>query len=499
MEDLFKQDLCVAPIFSNHMVLQHGMPIKIWGKGPEGYAITLTIQDQTVHTTVRDGTWQVTLHPLTPGGPFILEVFTATEKITLYDVLIGDVYLASGQSNMAMPLREVEGGLEEIATAQYPQIRVCDMVAKRYPEETTHLGGDDEVGWEVNSTDLVWKPAQGAAIKNFSAVGYFFTKEIHSTQNIPIGIVGCSWGGKSASCWIREAYFQKDSELKSFYKSFQKRLKSIDLIDYTKAYAEYALNLQRIVNRLTEEWIPEPFGPLSSEIPCNLYKGMLSRLIPFSFKAVIWYQGESDELNHALYEKMFTALINNWRDDFEAPDLPFFFVQLPSYKTDASPDPHLWGYLREAQYKVSKKIPHTYMAVTTDLGNSDDIHPTRKREVGHRLALLARKHLYGENIIAHSPTLKAATYENSQIKLYFDHVGEGLIIKGDTLVGLKIKDSTDLYRSIQGTVHGNYLKIDHSSLTNLKEICFAFESNTTANLYNSVGLPVTPFRMNCSK
>lgn len=394
---------------------------------------------------------------------------------------------------MAMPLRDTQDDTHLLEGPFSPNIRICDMVARHYKEGTCYLGGNDEIGWEIKSTDLIWKAPTQESLKNFSAIAYHFATEIHETQNIPISIVNCSWGGKSISCWIREAYFMKDPELKAFYRDFKKDLSAIDMLQYTKDFTEYALNAQRFIHGETNIWPLEPFGPLCSETPGRLYESMLSRLIPFTFKGVIWYQGESDELRTHLYEKLFTALIHNWRDDFQNPTLPFFFVQLPSYNTTTTNDPCLWAYLREAQANVANKLPATYMAVTLDLGEEKNIHPTHKKPFAHRLALLARYAIYKEDLLAQSPILKAATLECNILKLFFLHAGEGLRINGDKLLGLQIKDSLGQLKTCQATVQENKVLIDCPSIHEISEIRYGYASYSDANLVGSSDLPVTPF------
>lgn len=486
--------LQIAPIFGEHMVLQHGVPLKIWGSGEDHLAVTVSIQDQQITTLIKDSYWEVTLSPLSLGEPTTLIIQTKSENILLQDILIGDVYLASGQSNMAMPLRDTSDGEEALLTSGTTNIRICDMVARHYKEGTCYLGGNDEIGWEIKSTDLIWKSPSKESLKNFSAIAYHFAKELHETQNIPIGIINCSWGGKSAACWIREAYFMKDPDLKAFYKDFKKDLSAVDMVQYTKDFTEYALNVQHYIHGETNIWPMEPFGPLCSETPGRLYDSMLSRLIPFTFKGVIWYQGESDDIHPHLYEKLFTTLIQNWRDDFQNPALPFFFVQLASYHVNTD-DPCSWAYIREAQAKVATSLPFTYMAVALDQGEKDDIHPKHKKAIAHRLALLARHVIYKEDILAHSPILKAATLEGSILKLFFLHAGNGLQVNGDSLKGLQIKDALGQIKSAFAQVQDNTLLINCPNIYDIVEVRYGYTNYSEANLVGSTGLPVAPFKL----
>lgn len=490
------EKLQLAEVFKDHMVLQYGKPLRLWGTGPNNEQVTATLQGQTISTTITHNKWEITFSPLHLGKPETLHVSTSKESITCCDLLIGDVYLAGGQSNMAMPIRAVQGGSDTIQLDDFPEIRVCDMVARHYKEGTCYMGGNDEIGWEIKSTDLVWKPAKGDALKNFSAIGYYFSKELHQTQNIPIGIINCSWGGKSASCWLREDYFYTNPKLQDFYEDFLAKLATVDSIEYTKAFTEYALNVQHYIHGETDIWPMEPFGPLCSETPTRLYDSMFSRLIPLTIKGVIWYQGESDEYHHAIYEALFTTLIQNWREDLRDPNLPFFFVQLPSYDTkEASPDPYFWGYLRAAQAQVARKVPHTYMAITLDVGEKDDIHPTDKKTVAHRLALLARKYLYHEDILANSPILKAATYKDKQLNLYFKHIGKGLKATGEDVKGVTIQKSDGTIHTVKAYIKNGQLVIPCECIKEITSVSYGYESYCIGNLTNSEDLPVAPFKI----
>lgn len=361
--------LTVDKIFNDYMVLQRDTNIKIWGTGKNGAQVTLTIGEQLHHTSIGNNHWQITLAPLSLGDPLTMTITSCAEQIVISNLLAGDVYLASGQSNMAMPLRLSEDGPLEIENAYYPSIRICDMVVRPYAGSTAYLGGDDEVGWEIKSTDLKWAPCETQYLKNFSALGYHFATCLHHATQVPIGIVNCSFGGRPICTWIEENYFFKDTQLLDYYYDFQVQLDAIDPLEYTKVFAEYLVTIQRFINRQTDTWPTEPVGPFHTSFPSVLFHSMLESIFPFSFKAVLWYQGESDEHIPSLYPKLFTALIQNWRDRFENPKLPFFFVQLPCYDTsETSPDPYLWGHMRMAQEEVVRTVPNTYRCVTTDVG-----------------------------------------------------------------------------------------------------------------------------------
>lgn len=492
---MMSNDLTVAKIFNDYMVLQRDMNIRVWGTGKEGACVTLTIGEQTYHTTVYDNRWQITLAPLSLGDSLTMTITSVAEQIILSNVLVGDVYLASGQSNMTMPLRVTEDGLAEIESAHFPSIRICDMVVRPYASSTAYLGGDDEVGWEIKSTDLNWVPCENRFLKNFSALGYHFAKYIHNAVQVPIGIVNCSFGGRPIYAWIEESYFFKDAQLLDHYYDFKTQLDTIDSLNYTAEFAEYLVNIQRFINRQTDIWPTEPVGPFNTSFPSTLFHSMLEGILPFAFKAVLWYQGESDELIPTLYTKLFTSLIQNWRDRFENPQLPFFFVQLPCYDTKASsPDPYLWGHLRMAQEEVARTVPNTYRCVTLDVGELEDIHPKNKKIVAYRLSLLARKYLYHESILADSPTIASATLNNNSLSISFNPTTTKLHSKGTHIFGFSVIDSHNKVHSLPGMLHENKVYLDVSTISGPQSIHYCYESACHCNLYNEADLPVCPVK-----
>lgn len=483
--------LTVAKIFNDYTVLQRDMNVKVWGTGKEGALVFLTIDNQIHHTTVYDNRWQITLSPLSLGDSLTMTITSDTEQIVISNLLVGDVYLASGQSNMAMPLRVTKDGLAEIESAHYPSIRICDMVVRPHKGSTAYLGGDDEVGWEIKSTDLNWAPCETKYLKNFSALGYHFAKSLYNEVQVPIGIVNCSFGGRPICSWIEESYFFKDAQLLDYYYDFKTQLDTIDHLRYTAEFAEYLVNIQRFINRQTEVWPTEPIGPFNTSLPSTLFHSMLESIIPFTFKAVLWYQGESDELISSLYTKLFTALIQNWRDRFENPNLPFFFVQLPCYDTkESSPDPYLWGHLRMAQEEVARTVPHTYRAVTLDVGELEDIHPKDKKTVAYRLSLLVRKYLYHQSILADSPTIASATLNNNSLSISFHPATTKLHSKGTNISGFSVIDSNNKIHTLSGILNHNTVYLDVSTISGPYAIHYCYESACHCNLYNEAELPV---------
>ena len=489
MNDVFK----VAEIFNSGMVLQREVPIKVWGTAPDGVAVTLTISGQCHTTCTTQNKWCVTLEPLSLGPSLEMTLCCGKTKIVISDILVGDVYLASGQSNMAMPLRETDNGDLDLHTVNFPDIRICDMVVKPYPESTAYISSDNTVGWEIKTSDLKWQACTWPHINNFSSIGYHFATHLYTAYRIPIGIVNCSFGGRPICTWIREDYYEEDEALRDYYNDFKNRLKEIELLAYTKAFGEYLVNICHYIHQQTTIWPTEPFGPFDTNTPSVLYHAMLERIVPFRFKAVLWYQGESDELLSHIYAKLFKTLIKNWRQSFENPELPFFFVQLPSFNTQTTPDdPYLWGKQRLAQDEVARTVPNTYMVVSTDIGDTKDIHPKDKRPVSMRLGRLVQKQLYNETIVAESPRLKDYKLIDSHLHLIFE--GEGLpFLKSNMPLYLNVTDSNGENHLHLASLTEYAIVLDFTSTFIPSQIHYCFESACTPEIFDSNHLPLAPF------
>ncbi len=489
MREIFQ----LAEIFNNHMVLQRDAAIKVWGSGPNGSKVTLTIGDQLHTGAISHNKWCVTLEPLSLGPGLEMRVTCGNEIITVTDILVGDVYLGSGQSNMAMPLRETDNRDLDLHTINLPKVRICDMVVKPYEESTAYISPDDTIGWEIKTSDLKWQPCIWPHIHNFSSIGYHFANHLYEAYKIPIGIVNCSFGGRPICTWIREDYFKEDEELLAYYEDFEKRLKKVDPLAYTKAFGEYLVHICHYISKQTTIWPTEPFGPFDTNTPSVLYHSMLERIVPFRFKAVLWYQGESDELISHLYAKLFKNLIKNWRDVFENPTLPFFYVQLPNFNAQADPsDPYLWGRQRLAQDQIARTVPYTYMVVTTDIGEMEDIHPKDKRPVATRLGTLVQKYLYNENIAAESPRLQDAKLIDSHIHLFFE--GDGLpLARPSEPIYINVVDYLEQNHPILADVCDNRILLDCAAIPKPLKVHYCLESSCKAKIFDSNLLPVAPF------
>lgn len=611
----------VPAMFGDHAVLQRDMPIRLWGWGTPGSKVTVTFDAHKVQAGVAsDGRWQVTLPSHAAGGPYAWQVSDGWQTLTSHDVLVGDVYLASGQSNMEFELAKARDGAAETARATDGSIRELKV-----PN-----------AWSVTSSARLpggtWVPASPATAGSFSAVAFFFAREVRADQHVPVGIIHSSWGGSRIEPWMDAAtarvppsavaarVAREDAAEAKLVQSTRQRLKRWPGVldagndgDYSRADADehdfvsihvpdfwesqgyidmdgvawyrahvtlghedaaggVTLGLGMIddsdttyvngvvVGRTINAWnrvrayrVPpsalhegdnvvavkvtdlgagggihgEPdqlfvenatgkrlplHGPwlfrparvalvpaqTKNQIPTLLYNAMIHPLLPMSLRGVLWYQGEqnaTDELAFG-YRSQFAALIHQWREEFQQPALPFLFVQLSNFNRGAdtaagSP----WAMLRESQASALK-LPATAQAVTIDVGNPDDIHPTDKQTVGHRLALATRHVVYGESLVYRGPTFASVAFDGNLARLTFDDDGVALATRGNaTLNGFTLAGPDHHFQPATARIDGHVVVVQAEGVTAPTAVRYGWSENPVdANLVNAAGLPASPFR-----
>ncbi len=636
-QEVAKPSLRLPTILGDHMVLQCNTPVPIWGWAIPGEEVTVRIDRESVRVHAdQNGRWIAKLPPQPPGGPHELVIATKGETVRFTDLLFGEVWVCSGQSNMEWPVAAAQNALQEITTANFPQIRFF-IVEKNL--SLTPLS-DCKGRWEVCSPTTIGK---------FSAVGYFFGREIHQRLNVPVGLIGTYWGGTPAEAWTDAETLKGDPE----FAPIVNRMPTPETLpklqeQYERALAEWrekailkdpgnrgealgwakpefddsdwetihlpqvwergssALNIDgavwfrklvqvpqewagkelvlhlgpiddydttyfngepvgatgpetpnswavprryRVPGRLVRaganlvavrvfdqmlkggftglpnmmrleladgsasislagEWkfkvefarpasqVPsQPSPPLNTWTPSALFNAMVAPLIPYAIRGVIWYQGESNVGRAYQYRKLFPALIASWRKAWGQGDFPFLFVQLANYLPRRSePSESAWAELREAQLLTFKTVPNTGMAVAIDIGEADDIHPRNKQDVGKRLALAALAIAYGQKIVWSGPIYRSMRIEGNRIRLFFDHVGSGLVAKGDKLVGFAIAGKDRKFVWAKAEIEGDTVVVWSEQVPEPVAVRYGWADNPECNLYNREGLPASPFR-----
>jgi sialate O-acetylesterase len=442
-------------IFSDNMVLQREMELKVWGWANAGERVTVLFNGQKVRTkAIKDGTWQIQLKPMKAGGPHDMQI-SGKNEIILKNILIGDVWICSGQSNMAFWVQRSNNAEVEIKNAYYPEIRLLTVPRKVSNVPLTDIGNSS---WQICNPETV---------AEFSAVSYFFGRDIHKETGIPIGLINTSWGGTHVETWTSAASISK---LKNFEWAKKK------LADY-KMVADSNAN--------------------PNELPGLLYNGMLHPLIPFGIKGVIWYQGESNAGRAFEYRTTFPNMINNWREDWGQGNFPFLFVQLANFmELKDQPGEDEWAELREAQL-LTLQLPNTGIAVTIDIGEANDIHPRNKQDVGKRLALSALKVAYNKDIVYSGPIYKSMQVEGDKVRLSFEHTGSGLIVhdKYGYLKGFTIAGADRKFHWAKACLEGNEVVVWSEEVKNPVAVRYGWAINPDdVNIYNKEGLPASPFR-----
>jgi sialate O-acetylesterase len=432
-------------VIGDNMVLQRDRPVPIWGWADKGEEVTVTVAGQK-HTAKADkgGRWKVTLDKLAVGRPLTMTVAGSSgNKITVKHILVGEVWVCSGQSNMEMGVGGCNDAAKEIAAAKYPRIRLFTVEKAKAAQPATNVKGS-------------WTPCSPKSVGNggwggFSATAYFFGRQLYKELKVPIGLIHTSWGGTLAEFWTSRKALEANPMLK----------------------------------------------PLAQGEASCLYNAMIAPLIPYAIRGAIWYQGEANVGAAYRYRTLFPAMIANWRADWGEGDFPFLFAQLAPYNyhnggANLACCPELW----EAQLLTLKSTPNTGMAVTTDIaGDLKDIHPKNKQDVGKRLALWALANVYGRKLVYSGPFYKSMTVEGDKIRLEFDHVGGGLISRdGKPLSDFTIAAADQKFVPATATIDGDSIVVHSGKVAKPEAVRFGWHDDATPNLANKEGLPASPFR-----
>ena len=478
-------DVKLHALFSDNMVLQSDMKVPVWGKAEPGEAVTVAIGDQKETATAgTKGHWKVELMPLKAGGPFIMTV-TGKNSISLQNVLVGEVWVCSGQSNMQTKVSSAANAGTEIAEAKYPQIRLFTVSMRVSDTPQENVKGK-------------WVECSPETVAGFSAVAYFFGRDIHKSLGVPVGLIHTSWGGTPAQSWTSRGALESDPDLKAYLDSWAKVIENYPqkLDEYKNALEKWTAATQAAQPTTQPARRPSaPAGPGSPNQPSGLYNAMIAPLVPYAIRGAIWYQGESNAGQAYLYRKLFPAMITDWRRAWGEGDFPFLFVQLANFQARMDqPSESSWAELREAQL-MTLKLPKTAMAVIIDIGDAKDIHPKNKQDVGHRLALGARAAAYGQDLVYSGPVYDSMTIEGDKIRLSFKHVGGGLAAKGgETLKGFAVAGKDRKFVWADARIDGQTVIVSSPSVPQPVAARYAWANNPECNLYNRENLPATPFQ-----
>lgn len=486
----------VNPLFTNEMVLQREMKVPVWGKGIPGEVIAVQIDNRKYTATVsQNGKWMIHIRPLLVGGPYTMKISGKDKVITLKGILSGDVWICSGQSNMEWSVARSKDAKKEIAAANYPNIRLFTVkhAVSAEPLDTVQVKGKGE-----------WAKCTPATVKSFSAVGYFFGRDLYkSLRNVPIGLIQASWGGTPAEAWTHHDYLDADpmlkriairhkNQLNAFPKNLEKYKK--ELAQYKKKKAEIKKSKTKPQKRLRHPRYPyhanHPFRP------AGLYNAMINPLIPYGIKGTIWYQGEANSKRAYEYRSLLPAMINSWRKTWNQGDFPFLIVELANFrKSQAKPVNSTWAELREAQNMTAAKLPACGIASAIDIGEAGNVHARNKQDVGKRLQLAALKIAYGKDIVFSGPTYKSSEIKGDKIIVRMDNIGGGLVAKGGELKRFAIAGKDKKFIWAKAVIKGATIIVSSQQVKIPVAVRYAWSDNPEGcNLYNKEGLPAIPFR-----
>jgi sialate O-acetylesterase len=425
-------------LFTDNAVLQRGEKSSVWGSTDKPEMVVVKVAGKEASAEPKDGKWRVELTGLEAGGPHTLTISQGDQNVELKNILIGDVWICGGQSNMQWSVEQCAGAQEAISNSANDKIRLITIPRRGAPQP------------ETNVSNTKWEPCSPDTVPKFSAVGYYFGRDLHKSLNVPIGLINSNIGGTTAERWMSKEAIESNPELKD---------------------------------------ISKPQGAT------DLYNAMIAPLAPYGVKGAIWYQGESNADRAAQYRTLLPAMIKSWRDTFGQGDFPFLIVQLaPFMAINNEPMESNWAELRDAQLSTALNVPNAGLAVITDVGDEKDIHPPKKQPVGARLALAARAIAYGEKIPYSGPLYENMTVDGNKAVLSFKHVGAGLEAREGDLKGFTIAGEDKKFQNANAKIEGDKVIVWSDKVERPTSVRFGWANYPVVNLWNKDGLPATPFR-----
>lgn len=477
----------LAPPFTDHAVLQRDVTVPVWGWDDQpGGTVTVSFNGQVKETRVNAaGLWRADLDPMPVNAVSGDLIVKGSTTITLHDVVVGEVWLASGQSNMEWSLEQSRGFAEEKAEPANPLVRHLKV------ERT---GADLPVARVKTSG---WQVADADTIGGFSGVGYFFAKALSEKIGMPVGIINSSWGGTPIESWLPEPVLRTMKAWPAFEAQWQAALKVFPEKIAAQPALEAAWKKAWEENHATGKpvtmaWPKPPMAPGSAYGAGSLYNGMIAPIAPYALRGALWYQGEGNVGHHSEYAEMLPAMIKSWRNAWFVGDFPFFVVQLPNYSDNGKATERAWAQLRDAQ-TAALTLRNTGVAVTIDGDEPDNLHPVNKRPVGERLALLAEAGVYGFAVESSGPTLASAGREGSAIRVKFHHA-TGLTSRTPAIGGFELAGADKVFRAATATIDGESVLVSSPEVRDPQVVRYAWTNAPAVSLYNSAGLPAAPFR-----
>ena len=482
-------DVTPNSLFSDHAVLQRDKKIPVWGTAAEGEKVKVEFAGQKVQTVAKGGRWKVELQPIPASSEGRAITFTGNNTVTVNNVLVGEVWVCSGQSNMEASmawLRKVSpSSAADIASSTDPLIRILRVPRNDVDEPQTDAA-------------TKWYECSPESVTDFSAVAYFFGRDLRKRLGVPVGLIGSYEGGTPAEAWTDRVTLSGDSDLKALLEAQARQEAQCDQAKLEEANNKLRADYEAAAAKALAEGKPKPNAPRlgvppqrDKNRPACLYNGMIAPLQPYAIRGVIWYQGESNSNAPLLYRKLFPAMITSWRQQWGEGDFPFLFVQVAPCKK--------WSPgLREAQLLTWNSTANTAMVVTTDIGDAEDSHPRKKEPVGARLALAARALAYGEKIEYSGPEFDSMSVRENRAVIHFKHTGGGLVAKEGDLKGFFIAGADGNFRPAKAEIKADTVEVSSEEMPAPAAVRYGWANVPDINLFNKEGLPASPFRTDVS-
>ena len=506
----------VAAVFSDNMVLQRNKPIAVFGEGEDGKSVKAVIsyvkdgqkKSNEAETTAVAGRWLLYLPEMRENTDCSMLVTDGETTYEYTNIAIGEVWLCGGQSNMEFEIQNMTGGKEHLEN-DHPNVRFY------YTQKKAHI--DDE--FLESERNTAWQEFDSESAKCWSGVGYLYGKQLSEALGITVGLIGCNWGGTSASAWMSEEYLASDEDTATYFDDYSKAVEGKSDEELVQAYKDYlvyevewnkkcdelyatvpGISWDEVQERIGVCQWPGPMCSIHPYRPNGLYHTMVERVLPYSMRGWIYYQGESDDHKPHFYYKLMNLLIKQWRDDWKDESMPFLFVQLPGHQYIQDEDRKNWCIIREAQEQIAQTIAHTGMAVLIDAGEFNDIHPKDKVKVGDRLCRQALYKVYGlmGEEEAESPIYDSCRIDGDKVTVSFKYVSNGLVVTGDTdeIIGFELAGADKIYHAAKAHLSDNQVIVTSEEVKEPVSVRYLWTNypRDGVNLYNHYGLPVAPFR-----
>lgn len=498
-----------AAIFSDNMVLQREKPIKVWGDGKDGRTVTVTLCGQSASDIVRNGRWCVTLPPMPAASGLTMTVSCGAVKIVYRNIAVGEVWLCGGQSNMEFEIKDEKNG-KALLDSLTPE---CG-VRYYYTPKQNIIDSD----FERNERQTAWNLASPEQAGAWSAVGLYFALELSQKLGVTVGLIGCNRGGTSASAWVSRDVLESETALHPYLADYEAATAGKTPEEMIAEYDAYAVRQGEwwgkytallaeqpdilwsdAVKILGESYYPGPMGIKNENRPCGMYETMLQRVCPYTLRGFLFYQGEADENRPECYETLLTALIACWRRDWGDATLPFLNVQLPMYRAADAPDDRHWCGIREAQANVYRKLRNTGLAVLTDCGELDNIHPKDKKTVGQRLLLQALSEVYHRmpHEKASAPMMNTGYPSGSSFIVVTENAAEGFCLTGEA-EGFELAGADGIYYPANAAFSPNCITLTAKDVPLPSAARYAWSNYTEVKVFGRNGLPLAPFRISLS-